>query len=336
MTGRFVHPHTAAWAEAIAGFDAFVFVTPEYNRSIPGALKNAIDFLYYEWNDKAAGFVSYGVDAGGARAVEHLRVVMGELRVADVRTQVALSLHNDFEALHDVRAGRDPRRARPTRCSTRSSRGGARCARCACRRELSRELWRVALIVALGAMISQIDTSVVNVGLERIGRDLDSGLADVQWVANAYLIALAAALPACGWLVRRFGSGTRLAVVADRVHRGLRACARSPVAGLAGRVPRAAGRVRGPAAARRADRARAGGRAGAARAGDGDARHGGDARADARAGAGRRDRRDRVLAVAVRGQPADRRARDRARLPLRAARLRRRRGRRWTGAGWRW
>jgi NAD(P)H-dependent FMN reductase len=97
MTGRHVHPHTAAWSEAIAGFDAFVFVTPEYNRSIPGALKNAIDFLYYEWNDKAAGFVSYGADAGGARAVEHLRVVMGELRVADVRAQVALSLQDDFE-----------------------------------------------------------------------------------------------------------------------------------------------------------------------------------------------------------------------------------------------
>ena len=98
MTGRFVHAHTAAWAEAVASFDAFVFVTPEYNRSIPGALKNALDFLYYEWNDKAAGFVSYGADAGGARAVEHLRVVLGELRVADVRAQVALSLHDDFEA----------------------------------------------------------------------------------------------------------------------------------------------------------------------------------------------------------------------------------------------
>jgi NAD(P)H-dependent FMN reductase len=98
MTGRFVHPHTAAWSRTVAGFDAFVFVTPEYNRSIPGALKNAIDFLYHEWNDKVAGFVSYGADAGGARAVEHLRVVMGELRVADVRQQVALSLEHDFEA----------------------------------------------------------------------------------------------------------------------------------------------------------------------------------------------------------------------------------------------
>jgi NAD(P)H-dependent FMN reductase len=71
-------------------------VTPEYNHSTSGALKNAIDFLYAEWNNKAAGFVSYG-SAGGTRAVEHLRLVMAELQVADVRAQVALSLFTDFE-----------------------------------------------------------------------------------------------------------------------------------------------------------------------------------------------------------------------------------------------
>lgn len=95
--GRYEHAHTRAWAETIAAFDAFVFVTPEYNHSIPAALKNAVDFLFDEWRDKAAGFVSYGVDAGGARAAEHLRVVLGELHVADVRSQVALSLTDDFE-----------------------------------------------------------------------------------------------------------------------------------------------------------------------------------------------------------------------------------------------
>jgi NAD(P)H-dependent FMN reductase len=95
--GRYERAHTKAWAGVIASYDAYVFVTPEYNRSIPGVLKNAIDFLYPEWNDKAAGFVSYGADAGGARAVEHLRLVMAELRVADVRTHVALSLFDDFE-----------------------------------------------------------------------------------------------------------------------------------------------------------------------------------------------------------------------------------------------
>ncbi|MFD5827265.1 NADPH-dependent FMN reductase [Lentzea sp. NPDC060358] len=93
--GRYAHDHTKAWASRIAEFDGFVFVTPEYNHSTSGALKNAIDFLYAEWNNKAAGFVSYG-STGGTRAVEHLRLVAGELQMADVRAQVALSLFNDF------------------------------------------------------------------------------------------------------------------------------------------------------------------------------------------------------------------------------------------------
>ena len=96
MFGKYTKPHTRAWAEKIASFDGFVFVTPEYNHSIPGALKNAIDFLYREWNNKAAGFVSYG-GSGGVRAVEHLRLVMAELMVATVRAQVILSLVTDFE-----------------------------------------------------------------------------------------------------------------------------------------------------------------------------------------------------------------------------------------------
>jgi len=94
--GQYTQPHTKAWAAKIASFDAYVFVTPEYNHGPSGALKNAIDYLYREWNNKAAGFVGYG-SAGGTRAVEQLRLVMGELLVADVRAQVALSLFTDFE-----------------------------------------------------------------------------------------------------------------------------------------------------------------------------------------------------------------------------------------------
>jgi NAD(P)H-dependent FMN reductase len=94
--GQYSKPHTRAWAAKVDSFDGYVFVTPEYNHGICGALKNAIDFLYREWNNKTAGFVSYG-SVGGARAVEHLRLVMGELQVADVRAQVALSLFTDFE-----------------------------------------------------------------------------------------------------------------------------------------------------------------------------------------------------------------------------------------------
>ena len=94
--GRYSNDHTKAWSAKIASFDAFVFVTPEYNDATSGALKNAIDYLYKEWNNKAAGFVGYG-GVGGTRAVENLRLVMGELMVADVRAQVAVSLYTDFE-----------------------------------------------------------------------------------------------------------------------------------------------------------------------------------------------------------------------------------------------
>ena len=94
--GQYSKEHTKRWAAKIDSFDAFVFVTPEYNHGIPGALKNALDFVFKEWNNKAAGFVSYG-SAYGARAVESLRLVMGELMIADVRQQVLLSLFTDFE-----------------------------------------------------------------------------------------------------------------------------------------------------------------------------------------------------------------------------------------------
>jgi NAD(P)H-dependent FMN reductase len=96
MMGRYTHDHTKAWSQKIGQYDGFVFVTPEYNHSTSAALKNAIDFLYHEWSNKAAGFVSYGMQ-GGTRAVEQLRLVMGELQVADVRSQVALSMITDFE-----------------------------------------------------------------------------------------------------------------------------------------------------------------------------------------------------------------------------------------------
>ncbi|MEV0196767.1 NAD(P)H-dependent oxidoreductase [Nonomuraea sp. NPDC050691] len=93
--GAYTHPHTHRWSAAVAAFDAYVFITPEYNHSFPAALKNALDYLHAEWQDKAAGFISYGTN-GGTRAVEQLRQVMGELRIADVPTQVALSMFTDF------------------------------------------------------------------------------------------------------------------------------------------------------------------------------------------------------------------------------------------------
>jgi NAD(P)H-dependent FMN reductase len=94
--GKYSKDHTKAWATKIASCDGFIFVTPEYNHGIPGSLKNAIDFIYAEWNNKAAGIVSYGT-VGGVRSAEQLRQVLGEMQIADVRASVSLSLFDDFE-----------------------------------------------------------------------------------------------------------------------------------------------------------------------------------------------------------------------------------------------
>lgn len=86
------------WNEAVHKCDGFIFITPEYNHSFPASLKNAVDVLKESWHDKAAAIISYG-SMGGARAAEHLKLVLGELRVADVRTQVLFSLFDDFEKM---------------------------------------------------------------------------------------------------------------------------------------------------------------------------------------------------------------------------------------------
>ena len=102
--GQYSQPHTKVWAAKIEQFDAFVFVTPEYNHGPSAALKNAIDFLYREWNNKSVGFVGYGGN-GGARAVEILRQVVSNLELADVRAQVGLSLFTDFENFSTFKPG---------------------------------------------------------------------------------------------------------------------------------------------------------------------------------------------------------------------------------------
>ncbi len=94
--GDYAHEHTRRWSTRVAELDAFVVVVPEYNHSFPGSLKTALDFLYAEWHDKAVGFVSYGME-GGTRAVEQLRTVAAELRLADVPTAVHLWLGKDLE-----------------------------------------------------------------------------------------------------------------------------------------------------------------------------------------------------------------------------------------------
>jgi NAD(P)H-dependent FMN reductase len=95
MLGQYAGEHTKAWAATIAPYDGYVFVTPEYNHSTSGVLKNAIDYLYAEWTNKAAAFVSYG-SVGGARAIEHLRAICSELQIAHVRQQLSFSMFTDF------------------------------------------------------------------------------------------------------------------------------------------------------------------------------------------------------------------------------------------------
>lgn len=86
----------AQWNQTLNEFDGFIFIVSEYNHSISGALKNALDSAKDAWANKSAGIVSYG-SAGGARAAEHLRGILSELQIASVRTHILLSLFDDFE-----------------------------------------------------------------------------------------------------------------------------------------------------------------------------------------------------------------------------------------------
>lgn len=91
MQGKYQNAHTKAWAQTVAGFDGFIFVTPEYNHGYPAALKNALDFLYAEWNHKPVAFVSYGAGAGGSRAVEQLREVVINLLMFPLNDHVSFT-----------------------------------------------------------------------------------------------------------------------------------------------------------------------------------------------------------------------------------------------------
>lgn len=82
----------ARFTKKIADGDAFIIVTPEYNRGTSGVLKNALDWVYHEWNNKPVSFVSYGT-VGGARAVEQLRLTAIELQMAPIRTAIHIPQH---------------------------------------------------------------------------------------------------------------------------------------------------------------------------------------------------------------------------------------------------
>ncbi|MDG4770126.1 NAD(P)H-dependent oxidoreductase [Solwaraspora sp. WMMD792] len=109
--GSYEHETTRRWAAAIASYQAYVMVVPEYNASFPGVLKNALDHLYAEWADKPVAFVGYGM-TGGGRAVAQLRQVAEELRMRPVGTSLHLSPHQVADGRYAARAGDVESRAR--------------------------------------------------------------------------------------------------------------------------------------------------------------------------------------------------------------------------------
>ena len=100
-----------AWSDAIDACDAFIFVTPEYNHSVPGAFKNAFDSLGPEWTGKAVGFVSYGAESG-VRAVEAWRPIVANFQMVDVRQQVSLSTFGEFDGTQVTPNDRRPGEAK--------------------------------------------------------------------------------------------------------------------------------------------------------------------------------------------------------------------------------
>ncbi|MGO2034860.1 MAG: NADPH-dependent FMN reductase [Brevibacterium sp.] len=90
----YANDHTKAWGAKLDEFDAFIFVTPEYNHSISGSLKNALDFVATEFNHKVAGIINYGADKG-VRAAEHLRHILANYKLAVVRDQASFSIFTD-------------------------------------------------------------------------------------------------------------------------------------------------------------------------------------------------------------------------------------------------
>lgn len=93
---QYTQQHTKNWSATVARADAFVFVTPEYNHSLPAGLKNALDFLHVEWADKAAGIVSYGGVSAGLRAATALKPVLASLRVVPAVEAVSVPFFAQF------------------------------------------------------------------------------------------------------------------------------------------------------------------------------------------------------------------------------------------------
>src|SRR3954470_10660026 len=113
--GQYMHQHSKDWSAKIASGDAYVFVMPEYNHSFNAPLKNAIDYLYAEWQHKPVGFVSYGGVAAGTRAVQAIKLVLAALKMTPAVESVPIpffgqhidtdGVFNGTDALNQAVAG---------------------------------------------------------------------------------------------------------------------------------------------------------------------------------------------------------------------------------------
>ncbi len=103
---RYTHQHTKDWSARVDAADAFIFVMPEYNYGFNAPLKNALDYLVQEWQDKPVGFVSYGGIAAGTRAVQMIKLVVTTLKMVPLFEAVSIPFVQQFLD--------DERRFRPT------------------------------------------------------------------------------------------------------------------------------------------------------------------------------------------------------------------------------
>lgn len=104
---KYANEHTKKWSTIIAEADAFVVITPEYNYGYPAPLKNALDYLSAEWNDKPMGFVSYGGVSAGTRAVQELKSPVTTLGMMPIPQAVNIPFFTQFINSEDVFEGND-------------------------------------------------------------------------------------------------------------------------------------------------------------------------------------------------------------------------------------
>jgi NAD(P)H-dependent FMN reductase len=105
--GHYEHEHTVRWSDLVRSYDGFVFVFPQYNWGYPAVLKNALDFLYDEWANKAAGLVTYGTRGGGLAATQLKQVLQG-LHMRNTEANIELktdeTMVGDGGNFHDIDA----------------------------------------------------------------------------------------------------------------------------------------------------------------------------------------------------------------------------------------